>query len=130
MHHIAPPVSKYFCIMRTFGDYKIEKQIFSSIRLFISTPNAEAKEKLQKDFIYIALPVALGMLPNSELLTTEVASFWLRHPATAVAPPGLVPSLKIFIAALISLSSTKPQEHLCVRTERLFLTIKPQPEQI
>ena len=71
-----------------------------------------------------------GLGRYSELPANELAGFWLRHPAIAVAPPGLVPNLKMFIAALMSRSKTKPHEHLCVLTDRLFLTIKPQLEQI
>jgi hypothetical protein len=46
---------------------------------------------------------------DGELLTTEVASFWLRHPANAAAPPGRVPNLKMFIAAFTSRSRISPQ---------------------
>ncbi len=65
-----------------------------------------------------------------ELPANELAGFWLRHPAIAVAPPGLVPNLKMFIAAFISRLRTKPHKHLCVLTDRLFLTVLPQLEQI
>ncbi len=62
---------------------------------------------------YIAREKALeiGYLNGirSELFANELASFWLRHPATAVAPPGLVPNLKMFIAALMSRSRISPQ---------------------
>jgi hypothetical protein len=67
---------------------------------------------------------------TGELPANELAGFWLRHPAIAVAPPGLVPNLKIFIAALVSRSRISPHKHLCVLTDRLFLTVSPQLEQI